>query len=107
MHGQQHIKTLIHVQFADQSSSTPVDNNFFRICINLVQFTRSIASCKSMKQAHRPSSAFEDRSDIILNIQTAFLVPISVSHLKPNLFSASRYSIFFSSFLPTILATIL
>jgi hypothetical protein len=54
----------------------------FRICINLVQLTRSNAFYQSMKQAHNSSSMAKVRSDIILSIPIASLVPLPL--LNPN-----------------------
>ena len=54
----------------------------FRICINLVQFTRSSAFCQSMKQTHSSSSIYKVRSDFILIIPIASLVPFPL--LNPN-----------------------
>ena len=54
----------------------------FRICINLVQLTRSNAFCQSMKQTHSSLSISKVRSDIILSIPTASLVPFPL--LNPN-----------------------
>jgi hypothetical protein len=66
----------------------------FRICINLVQLTRSNAFCQSMKQTLSSSSISNVRSDIILSIPIASLVPFPF--LNPNWSSPSTYSIFFS-----------
>jgi len=54
----------------------------FRICINFVQFTRSNDFCQSMKQTHSPLSISKVRSDIILIIPIASLVPFPL--LNPN-----------------------
>ena len=54
----------------------------FRICINLVQCTGPNAFCQSMKQTHIPSSISKVRSDIILIIPIASLVPFPL--LNPN-----------------------
>jgi hypothetical protein len=59
---------LIYVMFAISLlylQSLPV---CFRICINLVSFTWSNASCQSMKQWHNFSFISKVRSDIILSI---------------------------------------
>ena len=47
----------------------------FRICINLVQVTRSKAFCQSMKQRHSYTSNSKVRSDSILIPPTESLVP--------------------------------
>jgi len=72
-----------------------------RICINLVQLTRSNAFCRSMKQTLSFSSVSKFRSDIILSIPVAFLVPFLL--LNPNWSSLSKSSIFFSILLLSIL----
>ena len=66
----------------------------FKICINLVQFTRSNAFCQSMKQTHSPSSISKVHSDTILIVPIAFLVHFTL--LNPNWFSPSTSSIFLS-----------
>jgi hypothetical protein len=76
----------------------------FRICINLVQFTRSNAFCQSMTQAHNSSSMSKVRSDIILSITIASLVPFLL--LNPNWSFPSKSSIFFSILLQNILTII-
>ena len=75
----------------------------FRICINLVQFTRSNTFCQSMTQTHSPSSTSKVRSDIILIIPIASLVPFPL--LNPN-WSPSTSSIFLSIHLLSIFAII-
>ena len=75
----------------------------FRICINLVQFTRSNTFCLSMKHARNSSSMSKARSDIILSIPIAPPVPFPL--LNPNWFSASTSSTFLSV-LQSILVTI-
>ena len=60
---------------------------YFRICINLVQLTRSNAFCQSMKQVYSSSPTSKLRSDIILRIQIA-----SVS------FSFSKFKLIFSKY---------
>jgi len=52
----------------------------FRICINLVQFTRSNAFCQSLKQTHSSLSISKVHSLIIIPI--ASLVPFPL--LNPN-----------------------
>ena len=74
----------------------------FRICINLVQFTWSNAFCQSMKQTHIPSSISKVRSDIILIIPIASLVPFLL--LNPNWSSPSTSSIFLAVLLLSIFA---
>jgi len=81
--------------------SVPVS---FRICINLVQLTRSNAFCQSIKQTLSSSSISKVHSDIILSIPIASLVPFPL--LNPNLSSPSTSSIFFSILLLSIFATI-
>ena len=76
----------------------------FRICINLVQFTRSNAFCHSMIQMHSSSSISKVRFAIILIIPSASLVPFPL--LNPNWSSPSTASIFFSIFLLSIFAII-
>ena len=76
----------------------------FRICINLVQFTRSNAFCQSMKQIHSSSSTSIVRSAIIRIIPIASLVPYPL--LNPNWSSPSTSSIFLSILLLIILAII-
>jgi hypothetical protein len=66
----------------------------FRICINLVQLTLSNAFCQSMKQTLSSSSISNVRSDVILSIPIASLVPFPL--LNPNWSSPSTSSIFFS-----------
>jgi len=53
-----------------------------RICINLVHLTRTNAFCQSMKQIISSSSISRVRSDIILSIPIASLVPFPL--LNPN-----------------------
>ena len=76
----------------------------FKICINLVQFTRSNAFCQSMKQTHSSSSISKVRSAIILIIPIASLVPFPL--LNPNWSSPSTASIFLSNLLLNIFAII-
>ena len=76
----------------------------FRICINLVQFTRSNPFCQSLKQTHSCSSISKVRSGIILIIPIASLVPFPL--LNPNWSSPSTSSIFFSILLLSIFAII-
>ena len=54
----------------------------FRICVDLVQFTRSNAFCQSMKQHTVHLSVSKVHSDIILIIPIASLVPFPL--LNPN-----------------------
>ena len=74
-----------------QSTSPP-----FRICINLNYLTRPNAFCQSVRQALNFSSMSKVRSDTILSIQIAYLLPFSL--LNPNWSSPSRSSILFQSF---------
>ena len=76
----------------------------FRICINLVEFTRSNAFCQSMKQIHSFSSISKVRSAIILIIPIASLVHFPL--LNPNWSSPSTSSIFLSILLLSIAAII-
>jgi len=76
----------------------------YRICINLVQLTRSNAFCQSMKQTRSSASVSKVRSDIILSIPIAFLVPFSL--LNPNWSSPSTSSIFLSILLLSTCAII-
>ena len=75
----------------------------FRICINLVQMTRSNVFCQYMKQTLSSSSISKVRSDI-LSIPIASLVPFPL--LNPNWSSPSISSIFFSILHLSIFATI-
>jgi len=61
----------------------------FRICINLVQFTRSNDLCHSMKQIHSSSSISKVRSAIILSIPIA----------SPSYFSSSKSTLIFSKYI--------
>ena len=76
----------------------------FRICINLVQLTRSNAFCQSMKQTHSSASISRIHSAIILSTSIASLVPFPL--LNPNWSSPSTFSIFLSIPLLSIFATI-
>ena len=76
----------------------------FRICISLVQFTRSNAFCQSMKQIHSSSSISKVRSAVIVIIPIASLVHFPL--LNPNWSSPSTSSIFLSILLLSILAII-
>jgi len=75
----------------------------FRICINLVQLTLSNPFCQSMKQTLSSSSISKVRSDIILSITIASLIPFPL--LNPNWSSSCISSISFSILLLSILAT--
>ena len=59
--------TLIHVQLYQLVPVT------FRICINLVQCTRSNTFCQSMRHAHNSTSLSNVHSDNILSIPVASL----------------------------------
>ena len=50
----------------------------FRICINLVQFTRLNAFCQAMKQTHSSTSISKVRSAIIFIVPVASLVPFPI-----------------------------
>ena len=77
-------KSLINL-LSRQSIPVP-----FRICIHLVQLTRSNAFCQSMKQTHSSVSISKVLSDI-LSIPIASLFPFLL--LNPNLSSPSTSSI--------------
>ena len=51
--------------------------------VNLVQFTRSNATCQCMKQAQNSSSVHKVRSDIIISIPFAPVAPFPASKPKP------------------------
>ena len=76
----------------------------FRICINLVQFTRSNAFCQSMKQIHSSPSIFKVYFSIILIIPIASLFPFPL--LNPNWSSPSTSSIFLLILLLSIFSII-
>ena len=69
----------------------------FKICINLVQFTRSNAFFHSKKQTHSPSSISKVRSAIILIIPIASLVPFppriqtDILQVQPQFFFQSFF----------------
>jgi hypothetical protein len=73
-----------------------------KMCVNLVQFTRSDAFCRSVKQAHNFSFISKVRSDI-LSIPVASLVSFPL--LNPD-WSPSTSSFFLSVLLLSILPAI-
>jgi len=75
----------------------------FRICINLVQLTRSDSFYRSVNQTHSCTSICKVRSDIILSIPVASLVPCPLLNLK---WSSSSTSSIFLSVLLSIFVTI-
>ena len=76
-----------------------------RICVNLVQFTRSDAFCRSVKQAHNFSSMSKVRSDI-LSIPVASLVSFPLLNRDWTSPSTSSFSlsVLLLSIVPTIFA---
>ena len=91
-------KLLIHL-LSRQSISIPL-----RICINLVQKTRSNAFCQSMKQTHSSASISKVLPYIILSIPITSLVPFPL--LNPYWSSPSTFSISLSILLLSIFATV-
>ena len=85
------------VFFRPQSMTGP-----FRISINLVQWTRSIAFCQSMTRSQNSSSLYTVFSDILLIIAPLVTFP----HLNPNRSSPNTSSIFLTILLLSILAKI-
>jgi len=73
----------------------------FRICINLVQLTRSDSFYQSVKQTQSSGSISKVRSDIILSNPIASLVPCPL--LNPDWSSSSTSSISFQSFKVSLL----
>lgn len=74
-----------------------------KMCVNLVQFTRSDAFCRSLKQAHNFSSMSKVHSHI-LSIPVASLVSFPL--LNPDWSSPSTSSFFLSVLLLSILPAI-
>jgi len=70
----------------------------YKICIYLIQFTRSKAFCQSMQHGHNTSSISKVLSDIILIIPTASIVHL-LFQIQTNLLQSHPQSLLFSLFL--------